>query len=197
MTKENDIKIILASQSPRRKELMTLMGLQFECKPSNKEEDMTQKMSIKNLSQCLAKQKALDIFFRTSGNRVVIGSDCMVYLKNKIFGKPKDDAEAFNMLKTLSNKWHKVITSLCVLIEKDGRQKQYLTSEVTKVKFMKLDNDMIYDYLKTGEHKDKAGSYAIQGKSGMFIEKIKGNMATVIGLPTCKLFKILRKESIM
>ncbi len=197
MTKENDIKIILASQSPRRKELMTLMGLQFECKPSNKEEDMTQKMSIKNLSQSLAKQKALDIFFSTSGNRVVIGSDCMVYLKNKIFGKPKDDAEAFNMLKTLSNKWHKVITSLCVLIEKDGRQKQYLTSEVTKVKFMNLDDDMIYDYLKTGEHKDKAGSYAIQGKSGMFIEKIKGNMATVIGLPTCKLFKILRKESIM
>ncbi len=89
MTKENDIKIILASQSPRRKELMTLMGLQFECKPSNKEEDMTQKMSIKNLSQCLAKQKALDIFFSTSGNRVVIGSDCMVYLKNKIFGNQK------------------------------------------------------------------------------------------------------------
>ncbi len=80
---------------------------------------------------------------------------------------------------------------------KRRKPKQYLTSEVTKVKFMNLDDDMIYDYLKTGEHKDKAGSYAIQGKSGMFIEKIKGNMATVIGLPTCKLFKILRKENIM
>lgn len=197
MTKDNDIRIILASQSPRRKELMTLMGLKFECMPSNKEEDMSQKLSIKKLSQSLAKQKAVDIFSNTSGNRVVIGSDCMVYLKNKVFGKPKSDNEAFNMLKALSNKWHRVITSLCVLIEKDGQQKQYLTSEITKVKFMKLDDSMIYDYLKTGEHKDKAGSYAIQGKSGMFIEKIHGNMATVIGLPTCKLFKILRKENLM
>ena len=192
-----DFKIILASQSPRRKELMTLMGLKFECMPSNKEEDMSQKLSIKKLSQSLAKQKAVDIFNSTNGNRVVIGSDCMVYLKNKVFGKPKDDKEAFSMLKTLSNKWHKVITSLCVLIEKDGQTKQYLTSDITKVKFMKLDDNMIHDYLKTGEHKDKAGSYAIQGKSGMFIEKINGNMATVIGLPTCKLFKILRKENLM
>lgn len=197
MTKENDVKIILASQSPRRKELLSLMGLQFECMPSDKEEDMSQKMSIRKLSESLAFQKAHDIFSQTNGNRVIIGSDSMVYLKGKLFGKPKSDNEAFQMLKTLSNAWHNVITSLCVLIEKDGITKQYLTHEITKVKFTKLSDQMISDYLKTGEHKDKAGAYALQGKSGMFIEKIHGNMATVIGLPTCKLFKILHKENLI
>lgn len=191
------MKIILASQSPRRKELLSLMGLNFECKPRDKEEDMSQKMSIRKLSESLALQKAQDIFNQTNGNRVIIGSDSMVFLKGKIFGKPKSDDEAFQMLKTLSNNWHNVITSLCVLIEKDGKTKQYLTHEITKVKFMKLSDQMIFDYLKTGEHKDKAGAYALQGKSGKFVEKIHGNMSTVIGLPTCKLFKILTKENLI
>lgn len=194
---QKQMKIILASQSPRRKELLSLMGLNFECKPRDKEEDMSQKMSIRKLSESLALQKAQDIFNQTNGNRVIIGSDSMVFLKGKIFGKPKSDDEAFQMLKTLSNNWHNVITSLCVLIEKDGKTKQYLTHEITKVKFMKLSDQMIFDYLKTGEHKDKAGAYALQGKSGKFVEKIHGNMSTVIGLPTCKLFKILTKENLI
>ena len=151
------MKIILASQSPRRKELLSLMGLDFDVMPSNTEEDMKQKVSPAKLSEILSEQKAKDIFDKTSGNRVVIGSDCMVFADNKIFGKPKDDAEAKQMLKTLSGNWHKVITGLCVYVERDGIVTKYSTHDITKVKFVTLDDVMIENYLKTGEHKDKAG----------------------------------------
>lgn len=191
------MKIILASQSPRRKELLSLMGLDFEIMPSNAEEDMQQKMSYEKLSEVLSEQKARDIFEKTTGDRVVIGSDCMVYVKGKLFGKPKDDIEAIKMLKTLSNSWHKVVTGLCVLIERDGKVTRYCTHDVTKVKFIKLTDQMIENYLKTGEHRDKAGAYAVQGYSGMFIQKIDGNYSTVIGLPTHKLFQILHNENLI
>lgn len=191
------MKIILASQSPRRKELLSLMGLDFEIMPSNAEEDMQQKMSYEKLSEVLSEQKARDIFEKTTGDRVVVGSDCMVYVKGKLFGKPKDDQEAIKMLKTLSNSWHKVVTGLCVLIERDGKITRYCTHDVTKVKFIKLTDQMISNYLKTGEHRDKAGAYAVQGYSGMFIQKIDGNYSTVIGLPTHKLFQILHNENLI
>lgn len=191
------MKIILASQSPRRKELLSLMGLDFEIMPSNAEEDMKQKMSYEKLSEVLSEQKARDIFEKTTGDRVVVGSDCMVYVKGKLFGKPKGDQEAIKMLKTLSNSWHKVVTGLCVLIERDGKVTRYCTHDVTKVKFIKLTDQMISNYLKTGEHRDKAGAYAVQGYSGMFIQKIDGNYSTVIGLPTHKLFQILHNENLI
>lgn len=190
------MKIILASQSPRRKEMLSLMGLTFEVMPSNTEEDMQQKLTITKLAEVLSEQKAKDIFDKTSGDRVVIGSDCMVYAKGKLFGKPKNDAEAVKMLKTLSGSWHKVVTGLCVFVERDGEVKKYCVNDVTKVKFIKLTDKIIEDYLKTGEHKDKAGAYAVQGYSGMFIEKLNGNYSTVVGLPTHKLFEILHKEGL-
>ncbi|MBE7075047.1 MAG: septum formation protein Maf [Clostridiales bacterium] len=191
------MRIILASKSPRRKELLSLMGLTYEIIPSEKEENMCQNLSLSKLSESLAKQKADDIFSQTSGNRVVIGSDTMVVVKHKLFGKPKSKEEAKNMLKTLSGNWHKVATSLCVIIEKDGIKKEYLTHSYSKVKFLKLSEKMIDEYLQNDEYKDKAGAYAVQGKSGMFIEKIKGSYSTIIGLPTHLLFQILYKEEIL
>lgn len=191
------MRIILASQSPRRKEFLSLMHLNFEVMPSDKDEDMNQNLKPEKLTESLAEQKAMDIFNKTTGDRVVIGSDCMVFANDKKFGKPKDDDEAKQMLLTLSNKWHKVITGLSVVIEKDGQITKYTTHDTTKVKFVKLDNNMIETYLKTGEHKDKAGAYAVQGYSGVFVEKLKGNYSTVIGLPTHKLYEILHKENLM
>lgn len=191
------MKIILASQSPRRKELLSLMGITFDTMPSNKEENMHQHLRLNRLSESLAEQKADDIFNQTSGDRIVIGSDTMVVVKGKLFGKPKDDIEAKKMLQTLSGNWHKVITSLCVIIEKNGSIKRYVTHDISKVKFLKLSDKIIDNYLQYGEHKDKAGAYAVQGRSGMFIEKIKGSYATVIGLPTHLLFQILHKENIL
>lgn len=191
------MKIILASKSPRRKELLSLLGLTFDVLPSNAEEDMKQKLTIGKLAENLSLQKAQDIFNQTSGDRVVIGSDCMVYAKGNIFGKPKDDDDAIKMLKTLSGSWHKVVTGLCVLIERGGVVTKYCTHDITKVKFVKLTDEMIEKYLKTGEHKDKAGAYAVQGYSGAFVEKLNGNYSTVIGIPTHKLYQILHKEDLV
>ena len=191
------MKIILASQSPRRKELLTLMGLEYEVMPSKKDEDMTKHLKLSKLSKSLAEQKSDDIFSLTTGDRIVIGSDTIVVAKGKLFGKPKNREEAKYMLKTLSGKWHKVITSLCVNVSRNGEQKKYLTYDICKVKFLKLSDEEIDKYLDCGEYKDKAGAYAIQGKSGMFIEKIYGSYATVIGLPTHLLYQILKKENVM
>lgn len=191
------MRIILASSSPRRKELLSLMGLDFEIiKPEN-DEDMKQKVKFTKLSEILSQQKAQEVFDKTSGDRIVIGSDCMVYAKNKLLGKPKNDSDAFNMIKLISGSWHKVVTGLCVMIEKQGIKKVYTTHDVTKVKFKKLSNDTINDYLEKKDHIDKAGAYAIQGKSGMYIEKINGNISTVIGIPTHKLYDILKQENIL
>lgn len=191
------MKIILASKSPRRIELLSNLGLQFEILPSTKEEDMSKKMCLGKLSENLANQKAQDVYTNTTGDRCVIGSDTMVVLKNKIFGKPKNDQDAKNMLKQLSNKWHKVYTSLCVIIEKDGNFKKYLLHDICKVRFKNLTDAMIDKYLKVGEHKDKAGAYGMQGYSGAFVEKINGNYATVIGLPVHKLYDILNQENLI
>ena len=191
------MKIIFASSSPRRKELLTLMGLEYEIiKPEN-DENMAQKLDFRKLSEVLSLQKAQEVFDKTSGDRVVIGSDCMVYINKTLLGKPKDKEDAFKMLKKLSNKYHKVVTGLSVIIEKDNNIKKFITHDVAKVKFKKLTDDEINKYLSFDEYKDKAGSYAIQGKSGVFVEKIIGNMTTIIGLPIHKLYEILKSQNIM
>lgn len=191
------MKIILASCSPRRKELLSLMGLNFEIiKPIN-EEDMNIKTNFKKLSEILSKQKAEEVFNKTTGNRVVIGSDCMVYINKTLLGKPKSKTEAFKMLSILSGKTHKVVTGLCVLVEKDGEKREYLANDVSKVTFKKLEKEEIEKYLEFDEYKDKAGSYAVQGRSNVFIKKINGSFNTVIGLPTHILYEILKKEKIM
>ena len=186
-------KIILASKSPRRCELLELMGIKFEVIPSDAEEDNNQKIKLTKLSESLSLLKAKDVFDKTTGNRVVIGSDTLVMVRGKLFGKPKTKEEAFNMLKQLSGSTHKVITSLCVLIEKDGEIKTYNTHDIAKVTFIKLDDAAINSYLSFDEYKDKAGAYAIQGRSGMFIKKLNGSFATVMGLPTHLLFQIFKK----
>jgi len=191
------MKIYLASKSPRRKEFLSLMGLEFESMPSDKEEDITEKISLNKLSEKLAEQKADDIFDKTVGDRIIIGSDTLVCYNNMRFGKPTSTENAKFMLTSLSGKWHSVISSLCVIISKNGETKKYLSHSTTKVKFINLSEKMIDDYISTNEPIDKAGAYAIQGKASIFIEKIKGSYTSVIGLPTHKLYEILRKENIL
>lgn len=191
------MRIILASQSARRKELLSLMGVEFETIVPVKDEDMTQNIDIENLSEKLSKQKSTEVFENTSGTRLVIGSDCMVFLRGKKFGKPKNREEAFLMLSQLSNHWHEVVTGLSVIVEDEKGKREYLTHSVSKVKFKKLTSEAINNYLDSGEYKDKAGAYAIQGRSGMFIEKVHGNFASVMGLPTNLLYDILKTEKIL
>ena len=191
------MKIILASTSSRRKELLTQMGIEFEVKAPEIEEDMSQKVNFKKLSEILSKQKCEDVFNRTKGNRLVIGSDCMVYINKHLLGKPHSREDAINMLTMLSGKWHKVVSGLCVMVQDKNGTREYLCHDVTKVKFKKLSTLDIERYIDSGEYADKAGSYAIQGGAGMFVEKIIGNLSTVIGIPTHKLHDILKQENIL
>ena len=191
------MKIILASTSSRRKELLTQMGIEFEVKAPEIEEDMSQKVNFKKLSEILSKQKCEDVFNRTKGNRLVIGSDCMVYINKHLLGKPHSREDAINMLTMLSGKWHKVVSGLCVMVQDKNGTREYLCHDVTKVKFKKLSTLDIERYIDSGEYIDKAGSYAIQGGAGMFVKKIVGNLSTVIGIPTHKLHDILKQENIL
>ena len=188
------MKIYLASKSPRRKEFLSLMGLDFESMPSEKEENITKKISLNKLSEELAEQKADDIFENTSGDRIVIGSDTLVCYKNMRFGKPTSKEDAKFMLSCLSGKWHSVISSLCVIISKNGETKKYLSHSTTKVKFIDLTEKMIEDYISTGEPMDKAGAYGIQEAAGAFVKEIKGDFYNVVGLPLCRLCEILKNE---
>lgn len=191
------MKVILASSSPRRKELLNLMGVEFESISPTKDEDMTQKMSIEKLSETLSFQKAKEVFDNTTGDRIVIGSDCMVFFKNKKLGKAHSREEAYKTLAMLSGKWHKVVTGLCVMVQNKNKTRLYLTHDTTKVKFKKLSKSAINAYLDTNEYVGKAGSYAIQGKFTMYINKIIGNYSNVVGLPTQKLYDILKIENIL
>lgn len=187
------MKVILASKSPRRKELLTTIFDEFECIPSDKNEDMTKKMKITELAKNLSGQKAEDIFSRTEGNRVIIGSDTMVVLGNRIYGKPKDENDAFFMLKSLSGKTHKVVTGIYVIKFEDGIKTVLSDAVVSKVKFAKMTDEEIWGYIKSGEPMDKAGAYGCQGLARKHIEKIDGDFFAVMGLPVHKTYEICKK----
>ena len=191
------MRVILASSSPRRQMLVSQMVKNFEIIVPTKDEDMTLNMSMSKLCETLSLQKAQEVFEKTNGDRVVIGSDCMVSIKGKRLGKPHSREDAVKMLKLLSSRWHSVYTGLCVIIEKNGQIKKYITHDVSKVKFKKLSQEDMDWYLTFDEYKDKAGTYAVQGISNVFVEKIHGNLTTIIGLPAHKLYDILKSEKVI
>lgn len=186
-------RIILASKSPRRKELLTTIFQDFECIASEKEEDMSQRMDIKSLAKSLSGQKAEDVFERTEGDRIVLGSDTMVVLGRQIFGKPKDKDDAFKMLKQLSGKTHKVVTGIYIIKSEDGKKRVLGDAVVSRVKFAKMTDEEIWAYINTGEPMDKAGAYGCQGEARKFIEKIDGDFFAVMGLPVQKTYELCKK----
>lgn len=187
------MKIILASKSPRRKELLTLMGLDYDVIVSDVDESFEKGLSLEEQSKRLAYIKAKAVFERTKGNRIIIGSDTMVIKNGNLYGKPKDKNDAINMLNNLKNTFHEVITSLCVLVEKNGEYKEYLTYDTAKVYFKNMTEKEIYRWIESGNPYDKAGGYAIQSAFGVFVDKIEGNYFTVVGLPIHKLYDILKE----
>lgn len=191
------MKIILGSASPRRKELLSRIVDDFEIIPSDFDESLI-KQEEKNpakLVELLSKLKGEEIYSRQNEkqNFIIISSDTMVFLKNQLLGKPKDKEEAYKMLKDLNNNKHEVYTGLFVLINKNGKQEKILTHSKTDVYFKKLTDKEILDYINSENTLDKAGSYAIQGKAREFVEKIEGNIETVIGLDVQKIEEILKK----
>lgn len=187
-------EIILASTSPRRKELMEITGLPFVVVPSPYEEDMSLKMSPKELVKHLAKGKAKAVADNYQ-QEIIVAADTIVVLGNKVMGKPGTEAKARQMLKQLSGKAHKVITGYCIIDSASGK---IVTKAVeTKVYFKKLSSSEITNYIRSGEPLDRAGAYAIQGLAALFVKKIEGDFLNVVGLPIQDLAQDLKKFGIV
>lgn len=177
----NHPRLILASASPRRSALLSQIGLTFEIFPSEIEEPLPDKdLSPEKVTQKLAKLKARAVAERyTEG--IIIGADTLVLLKKELLGKPKNREDAKSMLSRLSGKTHRVITGVALI---DVKKKTETTwSEVTKVCFRELCADEIDNYIESGEAKDKAGAYGIQGRGAAFVKRIDGCYFNVVGLP--------------
>lgn len=189
-------KYILASASPRRKELLTIMGLDFEVMPSDADESTVSPdgVPVNVYVQELALLKAGDIAKKTGRDKskIIISADTVVYAGGKICGKPKDEEDAKKMLSDLSAKAHSVFTGVCVMRPSDGFS--VCSAVETKVYFKPLSKERIESYVKTGEPMDKAGAYGIQGKGAMLVDKIDGDYFNVVGLPIARLSEILLKE---
>lgn len=186
------MKIILASQSPRRKELMDLMGLNYEVIVSHADETFEDGLKIEEQSKRLGYIKAKAVFDKTQGDRIVIGSDTMVLKGNEVLEKPKNKEDAIRMLNLLKNTDHRVITSLTVLIQDGDKYTEYVDYDIAKVYFKDMSEKEILKWIEEGNPYDKAGGYAIQSKFGVFVDKIEGNYFTVVGLPIHKLYDVIK-----
>ena len=187
-------KIILGSQSPRRKELLENAGVEFEILTADGEEVVDENLSFPQIVESLAKQKSLQVSENSlcPEDAVVITADTMVVCGDMIMGKPKDDADAKRMLNLLSGNIHKVMTGYCILDRVSGKNVSGVVE--TEVKFRKLDDGEIDRYIRTGEPKDKAGAYGIQLRASMFVEEIHGDYFNIVGLPVERICKLLKEE---
>ncbi|MCI8387845.1 MAG: septum formation inhibitor Maf [Clostridiales bacterium] len=185
-------KIILASASPRRRELMTMVGAAFEVITADCDENIEGKLTPAEYVSELALRKAKSVLDKcgSPNNMIVIGADTIVCLDGKILGKPKDMADAVNTLLMLSGREHSVFTGLAVV----DNSKSVADVTQTRVKFTELTREECERYVATGEPLDKAGSYGIQGIGGMFVERIDGDYFNVVGLPISRLRKLLAEQ---
>jgi len=187
------MRIILASKSPRRKELMDLLGIDYEIMVSEADETIEEGLTLEEQSKRLGFVKAKAVFDQTNGDRIVIGSDTLVVKDGKLFGKPKDREDAINMINTIKNDKHQVITSVAVLVQKDGEYKEYLDCDISDVYVADMTDKEIEAWVDSGKAYDKAGAYAIQLEFAKYIEKIEGNYDSIVGLPINKVYRILKR----
>ncbi|MBA1335225.1 MAG: Septum formation protein Maf [Firmicutes bacterium] len=182
-------RLILASGSPRRREILQQLGVNFEVLPSDIEETIPAGLSAGDAASYLALEKARDVALKINSPSIILGADTIVVVDGEILGKPNDEAEACLMLKRLSGREHEVITGIAI-IDYD-RNIEIKDFESTRVKMKRIPPDRIERYVKTGEPLDKAGAYAAQGKASTFIEGIQGCFFNVVGLPISKLDSLL------
>jgi septum formation protein len=181
--------IILASSSPRRREILATVGADFQVVPSQIDEAVLPNELADSYVLRLARDKARDIAQRFSTG-FVIGADTVVVLNEQILGKPADAAEARAMLRQLAGNWHEVFTGLAVIDTATSREAVDICK--THVRFTPMSDEEIEWYVQSGEPFDKAGAYAIQGRGSLFIEEIEGNYLNVVGLPITMLCRLLK-----
>lgn len=184
--------IVLASASPRRRELLTRVGLEFEVVPSRAEETRIEAETPEDHVVRLSEEKALEVAGRKEvSGRWFIGSDTVVVRDDAILGKPADPAEAAVMLRSLSDRAHRVISGYAVHDRQTGLTRS--AAVTTRVYFKRLTEAEIGEYIATGEPFDKAGAYAIQGIGAFMVPRIEGSYTNVVGLPLCEVIEVLEE----
>ncbi|MBQ3518859.1 MAG: septum formation inhibitor Maf [Clostridia bacterium] len=178
----------LASQSPRRKELLTLTGLSFEVLVSGCDETVPEGFTAEQTVQHLANLKAEAVLQLCKDEDTVLAADTVVVIDGNILGKPKDKDDAVSMLRSLSGRTHTVMTGVCIA---SGTKRQEFVSK-TEVTFYDLTDEDIKHYVATGDPMDKAGGYGIQSKGVVLVEKINGDYSNVVGLPLAQCVRALR-----
>ena len=192
------MEIILASKSPRRKELLSTIVNDFKIIESTFDESSIKINNPKKLVKALAQGKCEKVFNKTTGVRCVIGADSIVVVNNKILGKPKTEEKAKEMLRLISGTKHQVLTGMCIKYTFDNELVSQLSFVCSStVYFKKLDEKEIEEYVNSKEPLDKAGAYAIQGLAGKFVEKINGSFHNIVGLPVAQLYSVLKQENII
>ena len=187
----NDIKIILASGSPRRRQLLSSLGVEFEVVDPNVDESYQKGMAPDEITKSMACKKAAAVAKKYK-NYAIIAADTIVAIDGIILEKPKDRQDALNMLNMLSGRWHEVHSGVCIVC----KDKSSIFNQVTRVHFSELDNSQIKWYVNTLEPMDKAGAYGIQGYGSMFVDRIEGDFYNVMGFPISKIMKELTKLKI-
>ncbi len=196
------IKYILASASPRRKELLTQAGLEFEIVTSDAEEVITKEIPWEVVLE-LATVKAENVYGKIKGTRhdadplVLIGADTVVVYKDEILGKPKDADDAYNMLSMLAGRTHQVYTGVCLIIKEQGKLRKKSFFESTDVTFYPVSRQDLKRYIASGDPLDKAGAYGIQGPFAIHIKGIAGDYNNVVGLPIARLYHELLEENLV
>ena len=191
-------RIILASASPRRRELLERAGVKFEVIPASGDENRTSDDPKEAVAQ-LARDKAVSVKATVEDaeeETVIIGSDTVVVFQNMILGKPHDQEDAVNTLKKLQGNTHQVYTGVSVLEKKNGQWQEHTFYESTDVTFYPVSDGEIREYVATGEPMDKAGSYGIQGLFGIYVKGINVDYNNVVGLPAARLFYEMKKSGI-
>lgn len=195
-------EVILASESPRRKEIMETMGLKYKVLAANVEEVVEETIpsdmvkALARLKTNAVKQRQ-ELQTQADQDVVIIGADTMVFYKEHALGKPKSEADAVRMLGMLSDDTHEVYTGVSIIIRNKNIWEEEISFSVcTKVVVQPLSQDQIMDYIATGEPMDKAGAYAIQGRFGIFIKEIIGDYYNVVGFPIAQIYDALLNRGI-
>ena len=184
--------VILASQSPRRKELLARIFSDFQVCPAHADESLTPEFTPKQNVACLAQRKAQAVAQHSDCQALIIASDTIVVCDDVILGKPENEADAVRMLRQLSGRTHQVMTAVCVKTP----ERELTQVSVTDVTFRTLRDGEAEAYTATGEPMDKAGAYGIQGKCAIYIEGIEGDYNNVVGLPVARIYEELQKLGI-
>lgn len=186
------MRIILASKSPRRKDLLNLLGVNFEVITADIDETINLKLPVFDEVARLSYQKAKKVAETVDKDDLIISADTVVELNGSLLGKPKNRQDAFNMLSALSGRTHSVLTAVTVL----QGNKRLTEIVITGVTFAKMEKEEIDAYIETGEPMDKAGAYGIQGKAAKFVRSIEGDYYNVVGLPLSTLYSMLKQFDI-